>query len=283
MKIALLANSQTKPTATKLSEANGFKLFWKRNNTNRFPLRVDEDVDLLIRWGCATNVGDIASLNKPKSILQAADKLATIRLLEEKGIPTLKLVSSSPRDFSVCFGRTRHHSRGRGIWPCYSPYQVYTAYQAGAEYFVARYRKTREYRVHVVSGMVLFVQEKIGDKRHDVWNKDNGFTFKVVPQNEWRKEIVEPAIQAVNALGLDFGAVDVLSDPDYNLLGRRPPIAVVCEVNTAPALEGYSLEKYSEYFQSIYLQEIIPETLQLEKKYAKSYRYKDYKLKGEEI
>jgi hypothetical protein len=43
---------------------------------------------------------------------------------------------------------------------------------------------------------------------------------------------------------MDFGAVDIMADP----LNSSLPKAVVCEVNTSPRLEGYTAERYAEYF-----------------------------------
>ena len=47
-------------------------------------------------------------------------------------------------------------------------------------------------------------------------------------------------VEAAKALGLDFGAVDIIEKN-----GRY----YVLEVNTAPRLEGYSIERYSNYFK----------------------------------
>lgn len=54
--------------------------------------------------------------------------------------------------------------------------------------------------------------------------------------------VTEVAKAAIKALGLDFGAVDV----GYN---QREDKAYVYEVNTAPGLEGTTLNSYAAYFQ----------------------------------
>lgn len=45
------------------------------------------------------------------------------------------------------------------------------------------------------------------------------------------------AIKAVNALGLDFGAVDIVTE-------KNTGIPYVLEVNTAPGNEGTTTQKY---------------------------------------
>jgi len=49
------------------------------------------------------------------------------------------------------------------------------------------------------------------------------------------------ALAAVSALGLDFGAVDIIYNEHENQY-------YVLEVNTAPGLEGTTVEKYAEAF-----------------------------------
>ena len=110
--------------------------------------------------------------------------------------------------------------------------------------------KVREYRAIVVGDkMVDFKQKKkkssprdeqgevIEDERidHDehVWNLDGGYIFA-------RDNINVPdgidtlSISAINALGLDFGAIDIIEDANGTLY--------VLEVNTAFGLEGTTIQ-----------------------------------------
>ena len=117
-----------------------------------------------------------------------------------------------------------------------------------APLYVKYIPKKQEYRVHVANGIVVDLQRKA--RRHDVadedinWrirNHDNGFIFQ-------RNDLIVPndvSIQAINAckaVGLDFGAVDVV----YN---DRQGRAFVLEINTAPGLTGSTLEGYVERFK----------------------------------
>ena len=263
MSIAVLPHKSTLKTAIKFD----------------YPIYKDGDEpDILIHWGSTASTDIFDNLNSPDSIYNTSNKAKAISVLKEAGVPTLEFTVLTP-----CIGRTGKHTRGKGFWMCQNQHQMDEAICSGAEYFVKVYPKTREYRVHVAHGMVLFVQEKIGDTVFNlIWNKKNGFNFRVVPRSEWRKEVVEPAIRAVEALSLDFGAVDVMTDPKTNyfsfFMPKAYPVAVVAEVNTAPALEGYSLEKYKQYFEDMNEIGFVPVAKCLHKEYASSYRYKKSRL-----
>lgn len=111
--------------------------------------------------------------------------------------------------------------------------------------------KNAEYRVHVAFGKVIHVQRKVRNKEipdeqinWQVRNHANGFIYQIgnidIPDH-----VNQQAIQSVKALGLDFGAVDVMQafagDKGWYVL----------EVNTAPGLEGTTLERYIEAFKGL--------------------------------
>ena len=56
--------------------------------------------------------------------------------------------------------------------------------------------------------------------------------------------IIEQSIAAVQHVGLDFGAVDII----YN---QREDSSYVLEINTAPGLMGTTGERYAEAFGNI--------------------------------
>jgi len=119
--------------------------------------------------------------------------------------------------------------------------------------FVSAYFKGRdEYRIHVMLGKVIFMQRKglrTDDDRPEepnfiVRNHDNGFIFQnndiTVPEL-----VQEAAIRAIEALGMDFGAVDIKYNPNNNHY-------CILEINSAPGLTGTTLEVYTEAFNNIY-------------------------------
>tara|TARA_R110000744_G_scaffold103210_1_gene197990 strand:+ start:1152 stop:2024 length:873 start_codon:yes stop_codon:yes gene_type:complete len=118
-----------------------------------------------------------------------------------------------------------------------------------APLYVKYMPKKQEYRVHVANGQVVDLQRKA--RRHDVadedvnWrirNHDNGFIFA---RNELDvpHSVSRQAVMACKAIGLDFGAVDII----YN---ERHQSAYVLEINTAPGLTGQTLEGYVERFKN---------------------------------
>lgn len=116
-----------------------------------------------------------------------------------------------------------------------------------APLYVEYVKKKKEFRVHVCLGKVIDIQEKRlrrdfeGDKNSKVRNLSNGWIYA-------REQIQEPATLRTSALaviaklGLDFGAVDII----YN---GKQDCCYVLEVNTAPGLEGTTVEKYAEGFK----------------------------------
>ncbi len=118
--------------------------------------------------------------------------------------------------------------------------------------YVKYVKKTEEYRVHVVAGEVIDVVRKMRKKavpddkvNWAVRNKAGGFVYGRGGV-ELPEVALSEAVKAVSALGLDFGAVDII----YN---KQEDRYYVLEVNTAPGLEGTTLIKYSDAFQRNYL------------------------------
>lgn len=122
-----------------------------------------------------------------------------------------------------------------------------------APLYVQYLKKKDEYRVHVgrlPSGelTILAVQRKArrtaipsNEVNWQIRNHNNGFIFQ--------REGIDPPVSVIDAarntlgcLGLDFGAVDVI----WNANLQR---AYVLEINTAPGLEGQTVEDYAQFFR----------------------------------
>lgn len=207
----------------------------------------------LINWGCSQITREYTGLllNEPSRVALAVNKLSAFNTMSTAGVPLPAFTESREQAVNwlavgyivVCRTRLTGHS-GEGIVIASTPDQI-----VDAPLYVRYLPKANEYRIHVGSGNVFFTQRKA--RKMDVpdeevnWqvrNLSGGFIY--ANQNiEASDEMKNAAITAVQSLGLDFGAVDVLETP-------RGRIAVL-EVNTACGLSGTTLEKYVEYFQSL--------------------------------
>ena len=193
-------------------------------------------------------------INHPMAVAKAVDKKKALEVMRYKSIPCLIFTtyrSDAVRwleEGSRVYCRTLNRAtQGRGIVIADSPSEI-----VPAPLYTVEYEKNREYRVHVFNGKVIDVQikkkrspehlEELGVTANpDVRNMGNGYVF--CRGNIRRNEAMEKAcIDAIRALQLDFGAVDVLGKVD-NETNELVDFAL-CEVNTAPALTGTTLDVY---------------------------------------
>lgn len=115
-------------------------------------------------------------------------------------------------------------------------------------------KKSEEYRIHIGrlrDGAVgaISLQKKV--RRNDVenpnWqvrNHHNGFVYArdgVDPP----VSVTAAAFDVFSCFDIDFGAVDVIYNRHYDR-------AYVLEINTAPGLEGQTVEHYRQYFEENY-------------------------------
>lgn len=213
------------------------------------------DFTHIINWGNSERRFNGEYINTPEAVGFATCKLRTHDRLAERDVPQPDYTTSrteaqlwnAQKEVVVVRGTTRGHS-GQGITIVSSPMPL-----PEAPLYTKYIKKAEEYRVHVFGGEVIDVQMK--RRRIDVpdeevnWqirNHHNGWIFArdgVDPPSC----VISAAIKSVNALGLDFGAVDI----GFN---RNRGAAVVYEVNTAPGLEGTTLEKYYEAILKLFPQ-----------------------------
>ena len=211
--------------------------------------------ETLIRWGSSARIPlrPERVINSRNAVGSAADKYQSLVELTTNHVlvPTFYPANHVPYDPNIfpLLGRRVIHQQGTDIRLCLQRSDVERV-RPEVDFFTKYIPCGREYRVHVFSGQVIKISEKIltdQEKFKVEWirNFENGFTFR----NPERipgilKEAIEAAgIAAVQALNLDFGAVDVLLGDD----GR----AYVLEVNTGPGLADNSLEVYVRKFAEV--------------------------------
>lgn len=214
----------------------------------------------LPQWWRAQAVEQV--LNLPQYVNNASDKTQTFKLLSQtqgiyvpdwtcdRNVATNWL--AVPRfggklNAVVCRTLTRANS-GRGIVLAKTVDEI-----VNAPLYTRYTPKTEEYRVHVFRRFgVIDIQQKrkktgfATDESCNPYirNHPNGWIF-------CREGVVCPpivcdiAMSAIGAMKLDFGAVDIGYHPDFG--------SVIYEINTAPGLEGHTVESYTSTFRKFQL------------------------------
>lgn len=191
---------------------------------------------------------NVEVLNKPEAVKKASNKLTTLQVLKAANIkvPKFTTLQRQAQDWLendegkvMCRTLLNSHS-GNGIVVAREVDEL-----VDAPLYTMYVKKSHEFRVHVFKGSVIdYVQKKkksgFEDRNPYVRSTANGWVF-CREGIEIRDDVKNASVAAVNALGLDFGAVDVVLGKDG--------LVYVLEVNTAIGMEGTTVEKYTEAFR----------------------------------
>lgn len=186
--------------------------------------------------------GAATVLNAQSALNNAANKLNALNVMTAAGVSTIPYTTSQSEaqawvaNGNVVYARTtlNGHS-GEGI-------EVYDGSSFGVGvvnaplYTKGITGRRREWRVHVFKGVITHVQAKRRrsgyqddpNYRDDVRNHHTGWIYATENINP-NAAVLRNAVLAVQAMGLDFGAVDIISNNES---------AWVLEVNTAPGLQA---------------------------------------------
>jgi len=252
MKIFVNQYKKGSKSAKALKEGLAARMILKKNSKY-----VHDPINhLVVNWGDSDSVCYGSMLNKPYAVANAANKLITFKRLEQCDIRTVPYLHDldeaigflNSKEDRVVYCRTKVKGcQGDGIVMARSPDELVEAqlYTGGLIDI-----KRKEFRVHVFKGMVLHVQQKRrrnGYKENPTFsdtirNTNGGWIFGI-KDVEIADETKDLCVRAVEALALDFGAVDVLQTPN----GK----GWVLEVNTACGLEGTTLTKYVDAIRGV--------------------------------
>jgi glutathione synthase/RimK-type ligase-like ATP-grasp enzyme len=254
--LTLLANSLRR------SGANVTRLLSGGNS--RFRARTD---DVVLNYGSSAREALILVsngreiINHPDAVSRASNKVSAFQLFNTSSIPTVAWTIDDGeaqrwmQEGHDVFARTETNGHsGEGIVLCstHLPEHIgrvtYSASLSPAPLYTVRIGGNfREYRVHVAFGEIILTQQK---RRRNGWsenenysrvvrNHDNGWIY-ATSNTELSEEIQSVSRNTINALGLDYGAVDlIVKDGD----------PMVLEVNTAPGMTANStLEAYTGAF-----------------------------------
>lgn len=195
--------------------------------------------NIIIRWGCCSEVPTGNVVNTGRAIGLSSDKSTFRKMLQKTNLCPKTWWDEQGVTFP-CVVRPQHHEQGEHLYYCENAVQLRRAWnRCGPLGYISAYiPKVAEYRVFVVSGRAICVAMKTPDDPKAIaWNHADGALFRNVRFCEWPLKSVKASIEAMKLSGLDFGAVDVMVDRD-----GRP---YILEINTAPALE-------SEYRQTCF-------------------------------
>lgn len=180
-------------------------------------------------------------LNHPANVRKAVNKIVTLQTMLENNIPHIEFTADKGTAIGwletspvVVRGVVNGYG-GRGV-------QIVSEGELpNAPLYTKFIPKAREYRFHVFEGRIIDVQQK--KRRSGLEERQDGLIKNLA--NGWvfcRDDITEPpsqapqiALNAIRALGLDFGSVDMLS---------KNGNVFVLEVNTASGLQGTTLDLY---------------------------------------
>lgn len=204
---------------------------------------------LIINWGRYRDFSGCAHvLNRTPDF----NKFEVLFTLQKCGLNVPK-VWKSDDDIEDCkypiIGREFNHSKGTDIKLIRNKDELWENWEnEESDYYMQLINKIAEYRVHVLGGKVPSIgkkKPKEGEEQDDiVWNDVRGYKHI-----EYRKsgyiypKLAEVGIRAVEALKLDFGAVDVIVDEHHKIY--------VLEVNSAPGLIERRADLYAEYFKKV--------------------------------
>lgn len=190
-------------------------------------------------------------LNRIEQVRLASNKLHTFRRLQEVGVTIPEFTTEADvaanwvdNGYTVLARTTLTGHSGAGIHLMNQETAVTNGVTriVPAPLYVKYIKKQHEYRVHVFNGAIIDVQQKkrardfAGVVNNQIRNHHNGWIY-AREDIVYDQQVATLAIAAVAALGLDFGAVDII----WNSNRRQ---GYVLEVNTAPGLEGTTLQNY---------------------------------------
>lgn len=218
---------------------------------------------LIVNWGrneYPSRWSGAQVLNKPEAVQKATNKIKCFETLQDELSNNLPLWTTDKEEAAewlengevekvYCRKLTRA-SQGRGIHIANGISEL-----EHAPLYVGGISTEREVRLHVFSGHVIdYAQKKKmsserreqdgfeGEPNEEIRSHSNGWIFA-----RGGVEIPESckvcATRAIEILELDFGAIDMIITPQG--------VPKILEVNTAPGLEGTTLESYTDAIQGL--------------------------------
>lgn len=258
-------------SGAKLAEALGIRHYHKDSRPKRLPRPL-----FVINWGVSVypawvefNNGIIS--NSYRGVATCVNKLRALVTLAGAKIPCLEFTQDRDQfiDWVYKDGKavarhslTGHSGQGIEIW---RP-DLLEMHEPMCDLYTRYFKKDAEYRVHVAFGKVILVQQKKRKNGYENLNltndqklirtNGNGWVFAIndldCDRLEYSEKLKDLALSAARAVDIEHGAVDILVKHSKN-----GATMVVCEINTAPALNNPStLEAYVKAFEEYFDEEV---------------------------
>jgi len=199
-------------------------------------MRWDAGVGVCYGQDCAQEVG----LNKACS----TNKMERMELMKAAGVRMPHWFKATDLDnefsrlerFLPVFARKSMSHGAKDLMPCFTLDEVRWRAAAGWDWFSKILPIDAEWRVWVFRGEMLGVYKKVMRRPAEYVGMGRNFSqgFEFAPQS-WEDDapLVEEAIAAVKAIGLDFAAVDLITTIGDDAWEVVP---YVLEANTAPGV-----------------------------------------------
>jgi len=211
------------------------------NHQPDFKLIINDEVkpltgEVLTRYGC---IG-FRSLDKTfKHVLNQSEHITFNKQKHKAGLKLMQAEIFTPQVYLTkqdveypCMGRKYEHSRGEDINYIINKEELE---KDSSNYYTKFIPSISEYRIHIFKGKPTRISKKIKASSNShpfIRSYLRGWRFQ--DTFEWKlgltllKEVYVKAVESVQTLNLDFGAVDILITKD-----KKP---CILEVNTGPRL-----------------------------------------------
>jgi len=213
-------------------EAKGHKIV--RNKT--------KDYDVTLCWGCGTRDPLVKRVPALNGDINSFNKRSALEQFQKTGVFTPRIVSMNPelgpwewpsiKEAPLpWFARKISHAKGKDIVACKTQRDVLDTYYAKTHDFFSVYvPHHRELRAWVFQDETFAVYHKYYRNPGIENYKNLEYRSELCEDLLYSKELTTSAVKAVQALRMDFGAVDILEGEDNNYY--------VLEVNSMPEISS---------------------------------------------
>ena len=204
------------------------------------------------RYGNTTHIPDEkvgCIINKAWGIRNASNKYETKRVMIDREIPTPQLftyenIISDSIKYPI-IARPKHHFKGREFYVVESVKDAIACLTRG-RYLQEIIDKKDEYRIFIFKDKIFEsnIKKNSGTEDSLIRNRATGWIFNIARITETPQILKDYSRRILEALGLEFGAVDCCIDK----MGKP----YVFEVNTAPALIDRKVSKLARKIEEWY-------------------------------